>query len=158
MKSYVAIVFPTIGQAEYALEQLWKLNRDGNITVHGSLLVHRDAAGNFQTDDKRTLQGVRTVVGAGLGAIIGMLGGPAGIAAGAYAGGVAGMTADVIKGGEQDEAVDETELGLRPSEAAIVAEISEKNETMLDDTMRDLHGRIYRRTSAELRRQFFNPE
>ena len=155
MRSYVAIVFDTFAQAEFGLEHLWKLNRDNAVNVHAVAIVTTDPAGNFVVTNKRTFSGFRTIAGATAGLLIGMLTGPAGVAAGLYAGGVAGMLADVIRSGEEREAVVEAEAGLRPNEAAIVAEVSERDAKPLDLTMRALGARIYRRRRGEVRDTFF---
>jgi len=153
--AYVAIVFDTYAQAQFGLERLWKLNREDKIALHAVAIVSVDSAGNLAVTNKRTFSGLRTLVGATAGALVGMLTGPAGMAAGAYAGGVAGLAGDVAKSGERREAVDETESGLRPNEAAIVAEVSEHDTRLLETTMGALGARIYRRGKDEMRHNFF---
>ena len=155
MRNYVGIVFGTFAQAELGLEHLWKLNRDGAIDVHAAAIVRRDPAGDFVVSNKRTFSGFRTIAGATAGLLIGMLTGPAGVAAGLYAGGVAGMLGDVIRSGEEHEAVDELEAGLGTNQAAIVAEVSEHDDKLLDSTMRALGAHVYRRRKDEMRRNFF---
>lgn len=157
VNGYVAIVFATYAQALYALEKLWDMNRRGVVTLHAAAIVHRDAAGNYEVVKKFAFPGLRTLVGASVGALIGLLAGPAGMGPGAYAGAVVGGGADILKSGEQREAADEVEPGLQPNEAAIVAEISEKNGSQLEATMRDLHGRVFRRSKSDLQEQFFIP-
>ena len=155
MDSYVAIVFDSAAQAAYGLEQIWKLNRNGDLTVHGAAIVRRDDAGRFEVANKRTFTGLRTIAGTTAGALAGMLMGPAGLAAAAYAGAVAGLAADVVKSAEHREAVDELEAALRRNQAAIVAEISEDKTSALNEIMGGLHGRVFRRRKDEMRESFF---
>jgi len=156
LDSYVAIVFDTYAQAQFGLDNLWKLNREDRITLHAVAVVHMDAAGNMIVSKKQTFAGLRTFVGATAGALIGLLTGPAGMAAGAYAGAAAGLAGDVVKSGERREAVNETEAGLHPNEGAIVAEISERDPSVLETTMHALGARIYRRPKDEMRHNFFD--
>ncbi|MBV8600423.1 MAG: DUF1269 domain-containing protein [Candidatus Eremiobacteraeota bacterium] len=158
MDSYVAIIFNSDEKAFDGLDALWKLNRTGDITVHGAAVIHRPTTGKATVAMKRTAPGLRTALGAALGGLLGMLAGPAGAAAGAYAGAVAGLGGDGIKGGEHSEAADEVEAALRPGQAAVVAEVSEDQTSLLDPTMRALGGDLHRRGKGELRHAFFDFE
>ena len=156
MENYAAAIFDSDEKAFDALDALWKLNRTGDITVHGAAVIHRPTSGKATVALKRTAPGLRTALGAALGALLGALAGPTGVAAGAYAGGVAGLGGDVATGGEHLEAADEVEAALRPGQAAVIAEVSEDETSLLDPTMHALGGRVYRRSREELRKAFFD--
>src|SRR5208283_1034891 len=116
MHNYIAVVFNNSSKAYEALHALWELDHDGEITVHGTAVVHRDALGNFQVDTKETHPALATAVGVGVGALLGLLAGPAGAAAGAAGGavigaatgGVAGIAADLGRADTHDQAAAET--------------------------------------------------
>ena len=156
MDSYVAVIFNSDEKAFDGLEALWALNKTGDITVHGAAVIHRPTTGKATVAMKRSAPGLRTALGAALGTLLGALAGPAGAVAGAYAGGVAGLAADAVESGEHREGADEVEAVLKPGQAAVVAEVSEDETSLLDPTMRKLGGEIHRRSKGELRHAFFD--
>ena len=54
MRNYIAAVFDDSRKAYEALHQLWELDGSGDITVHGTGVVHRDELGLIQVDTKET--------------------------------------------------------------------------------------------------------
>src|ERR1700688_2562852 len=105
MDNYIAAVFDSDQKAFDALHEFWKLNDRGDITVHGTAVIHRDKHGFVDVATKETYPGLRTAAGVAIGALLGALAGPIGSAAGASvaagtaagigaaAGGAAGATA-----------------------------------------------------------------
>src|SRR5271168_3826793 len=118
MRNYVAVVFNDASKAYEALHAFWQLDSEGEITVHGTAVVHRNDWGDFQVDTKETHPALATAVGVGVGALLGLLAGPAGAAVGAAGGaaigaatgGVVGVAADLNRADTRDEALDETRL------------------------------------------------
>ena len=57
MRNYVAVVFNDTSKAYEGLHALWQLDSDGEITVHGTAVVHRDelgpVPGRYQGDAPR---------------------------------------------------------------------------------------------------------
>ncbi len=167
MSKYIAIVFDNEAKASAGLHALWDLDARGDITVHGAAVIRRDEFGYVQVATKSTDPGLRTALGIGLGALLGALAGPVGVAAGiagasaiavgtaagvgAAAGGAIGLTADAVKSGEHEEAALETGFVLNRGESAVIAEISEEWEAPLNSAIRPLGGRIYRRSTSDVR-------
>lgn len=167
MDNYIAVVFENDEKAFEGLHALWKLDGDGDITVHGAAVVHRDKYGHVDVATKDIDPGVRTILGAGIGALLGAIAGPVGsamgiagaasIAAGsaagigAAAGGVTGLTADVVKSGEQDEAVFESGFSMKAGQAAVIAEVSEDWTTPVDTMASHYGGKVYRRSKNAVR-------
>ena len=163
MDNYIAVVFDTDEKAFEGLHALWRLDDQGDITVHGAAVIHRDIYGHIDVATKSDDPGVRTAVGIGLGALLGALAGPIGAAAGttiatgtaaaygAAAGGLAGVTADAVKSSEHEEAADETSFVMRPGQSAVIAEVSEDWTTPVDTAMTQLGGKVYRRTKDVVR-------
>ncbi|HEV3153807.1 MAG TPA: hypothetical protein VGZ02_08400 [Candidatus Baltobacteraceae bacterium] len=120
MNNYVTVVFDSDDDASEALHALWKMNDRGDVTVHGAAVVHRDRRGHLDVATQKTELGMRTILGAGIGALLGAIAGPVGsamgiagastIAAGsaaglgAAAGSGAGLLAEGGKAMERDEA------------------------------------------------------
>jgi hypothetical protein len=104
---------------------------------------------------------VRTAIGVGIGALLGLIAGPIGVAAGvagaatlatgtamgvgALAGGAVGVTADAVKEDQRENAASESFFTLRHGQSAVVAEVTEDFESILDEAMKSLGGTIYRR-------------
>ncbi|MBV8425478.1 MAG: hypothetical protein JO349_09805 [Candidatus Eremiobacteraeota bacterium] len=162
MDNYIAVVFNSEDNASDALHELWRMDAEGDITVHGAAVVRRDSMGYMQVATKHTDPGVRTAIGIGAGALIGaLIAGPAGAAAGAKvgsaagigaaAGGAVGLTADAVKSGEHEEAAYETALVVKPGQAAVIAEVSEDWTTPVDNAMTKLGGKVYRRQKGDVR-------
>ena len=171
MDNYVAIVFDNDEKADNGLHTLWKLDDNGDITVHGAAVIHRDQFGHVEVATKDTDPGVRTMVGVGLGALLGALAGPIGTAAGiagastiaagtaagigAAAGGAVGLTADAVKSGEHEEAAFESGFVMKNGQAAVIAEVSEDWTTPIDAAEKPLGGKIYRRAKSDVRDSSF---
>lgn len=128
MDNYVAIVFDSDAKAYDGLHALWKLDADGDVTVHGAAVIHRDASGVIDVATKETEPGVRTAVGIGIGVLLGALAGPIGAAGG----GAAGLT-------------------LPRGKSAVIAEVSEDWTTPIDTMAQRLGGTVYRRGKGDIR-------
>jgi len=145
MRNYVALVFENSSKAYEGLHVLWLLDSAGEITVHGTAVVHRDHWGQFQVDTKETYPALATAVGVGVGALLGALAGPAGAAIGAATGGVVGVAADLSRSDTRDQAATETRFVLRAGQSAVIADVSEDWTQPIDTRMGKLGGIVYRR-------------
>jgi len=159
MHNYIAVIFDDTGKAYKGLHALWELDGYGDITVHGTTVVHRDDWGQFQIDTKETHPALATAVGVGVGALLGALAGPAGAAVGAAggaaigagAGGVVGLTTDLVRGDTREQARDETAFVLGIGQAAVIADVSEESTAPIDSRMSELGGTVRRRAVSTLR-------
>ena len=159
MRNYVAVVFNDTSKAYEGLHELWELDNEAQITVHGTTVVHRDNWGGFQVDTKDTHPALATAVGVGVGALIGALAGPAGAAVGAArgaaigaaSGGAIGVGTDLARGATRDQASAETEFVLDTGQSAVIADESEDSISAIDSRMRNLGGKVYRRSKGDLR-------
>ena len=168
MDNYLAIVLDDDAKAYQVLHQLWKLDSDGDVTVHGAAVIHRDPNGYVEVKTKDTNPGLRTAIGVGVGALLGALAGPVGAAAGAAAaaagtgaaigaasGGVVGLTADIVKATENDEAEYESSFVLPPGKSAVIAEVTEQWTTPIDTLARSLGSKVFRRSKSVVRDNAF---
>lgn len=159
MRNYVAVVFDSRSKAYKGLHALWKLDRDLEVTVHGTAVIHRDDLGQIQVDTKETYPAAGTAIGVGIGALLGALAGPAGAAigaaggaaVGAVAGGGLGIAADLERSDIRQQALHEARFVLRTGESAVIADVSEEWTTPVDTRMHDLGGKVYRRARSDLR-------
>jgi uncharacterized membrane protein len=159
MRNYVAVVFNDRSKAYKGLDALWLLDDAGEITVHGTAVVHRDDLGHYQVDTKETHPALATAVGVGIGALLGALAGPAGAAIGAAGGagigaatgGVAGMLTDLGRADTREQAAAETGFVLGADQSAVIADVTEDWTEAVDTRMRDLGGTVYRRAKSTVR-------
>jgi uncharacterized membrane protein len=159
MRNYIAAVFDDSRKAYEALHQLWELDGSGDITVHGTGVVHRDELGLIQVDTKETHPVLGTAIGVGVGALLGALAGPAGAAVGAAGGagigaatgGTLGMIADLDRADTRQEAADETGFVLGVGQSAVIADVSEDWTTPIDSRIHKLGGKVYRRPRSDIR-------
>jgi uncharacterized membrane protein len=159
VRNYVAVIFDGTTRAYQGLHALWQMDAAGAITVHGTAVVHRNAAGQFQIDSKQTHPAFATAVGVGVGALLGALAGPAGAAAGAAegavmgaaVGGAIGLGGDMIRADSREEAFDATALVLNSGQSAVIADLSEDSTYPVNNRMRDLAGQVRRRAASTLR-------
>ena len=158
MRNFVAVVFDDTSKAYDGLHELWQLDSESAITVHGTGVVHRTTWGQYQVDTKETNPALATAIGVGIGALIGALAGPAGAAIGAAkgagigaaTGGVIGVGADLYRADTRDEASYETALVLRAGQSAVIADVSEDSTSDIDTRMEKLGGKVYRRSRGGL--------
>ena len=158
MRNFIAVVFDDNAKAYKALHALWQLDDADAITVHGTAVVHRDQWGRFAVDTKETSPVFATAVGVGIGALLGALAGPVGVAFGAAEGAVLGATAGAVIGGlvdmnrsdTRDQAEVETGFVLGRGKSAVIADISEDAMSAVDTRMKELGGKIFRRSKSSL--------
>lgn len=158
MRNYVAVVFDTSGKAYEALHAIWQLDNAGEITVHGTGVVHRDNVGMIQVDTKETQPALATAIGVGIGALLGALAGPAGAAVGAaggsaiggVTGGLVGLGVDANRYDTRAQAMDETGFVLDRGKSAVIADVSEEWTSPIDTAMQKLGGKVYRRAKSTL--------
>jgi uncharacterized membrane protein len=93
---------------------------------------------------------IGTAVGLLTGSLIGMIAGPVGLAVGAVAGMGGGMMFDLVHLGIGEDFLFEVEGYLKPSKAAVVAEVWEEWTLPVDTRMEALGGVVFRRTRKEV--------
>ncbi len=173
MKNYIAVVFSSNDKAHDGLRALWNLDAEGEVTVHGAAVIRRDDMGHIRVADQNSDLGMRTAVGVGIGALLGLIAGPIGVAAGvagaatlatgtamgvgALAGAAVGATADAVKDDQRANAAAEGFFTLKHGQSAVVAEVTEDWASILDEAMKPIGGRIYRRENNAYTNAAFGP-
>ena len=146
MREYVAVVFNQSKAARRALQELWRLNDDALITVHGAGVVFRKSADEVVTaidDSSFPFAGGLAMV---VGALLGALAGPAGAALGA----AGGAAIDIGEQRTQRQAVNEVGLVLPLKHYALIADVDESDPHPLTQAMHSRGGKIYRRNRSEI--------
>lgn len=159
MRNFIAAVFDDPRKAYEGLHELWELDESGDITVHGTGVIHRDEFGLIQVDTKETHPALGTALGVGIGALLGALAGPAGAAVGAAggagigaaAGGAVGMITDLDRADTRQEAADEARFVLAPGQSAVIADVSEDWTAPIDRCIQKLGGKVHRRARSAIR-------
>jgi uncharacterized membrane protein len=159
MRNYIAVVFNNKAQAYAGLHGLWQLDRAGDITVHGTTVVHRDSSGEIQVDTKETHPVLATAIGVGVGALLGLFAGPVGIAVGvaagagigAAAGGVIGGLTDLERADTRSRALGDTSFVLGAGQSAVIADVTEDWVSPVDLRMREIGGSVHRRSKSAVR-------
>jgi uncharacterized membrane protein len=154
----VAAVFDDADKAIAGRTELLQLEGDGRLHVYANAVLAKHADGTVTLERASSEVGIESVVGGSLGSLIGLLGGPAGAAVGAYAGLAAGAAADLDAARIDDAFVDEVSRTLSPGKFALVAEIDEDWNSLLDARMEELGGVVSRRSISEMRQSIRHPE
>ena len=156
MRNVVAVVFNNHDKAFKSLHELWRLHAEGEITVHKASVVVRKSDGEIVAE---TADGVFDLaIGMALGALLGLLAGPAGAplgaagsaTLGAATGGAVGLGIDASRADALEQVIDKSDMVLRPSEHAVLADVDEERYAPIDMCMKLVGGRVYRRPKSEI--------
>lgn len=159
MRDVVAIVFDKHDDAYTGLHELWRLDTEGEVTVHTAGVVLRNSYGDVVVETSDGDPPLGTAVGLTVGALLGLLAGPAGAAVGAAggaaigaaAGGMVGLGADASGADTADQAVEESGRVLRrPGQHAVLADVDEEMYSPIDSRMKLIGGTVYRRPKSEI--------
>ena len=137
-------IFNTSPQALKGVYYLKDLHRAGDITLHATAVIAKDASGaiSIKQATARELKGAP--LGFLSGILLGTLGGPTGLVIGGLIGGLAGLIFDLAKTGPSADFLEEVSQALNPGKAAILAEIDETSATPVDMKLADLGGHVFR--------------
>ena len=150
MRNFVTVVFNDKSLAYQGLHALWLLDGAGEITVHGTAVVHRDDAGHVKIDSKETNPAFATAAGVGIGALLGVLAGPVGLAVGAVTGAVIGGALDLDRSDTRDQAILESGFVLESGQSAVIADADEEWTSKIDEAMHSLGGTVHRRSAISV--------
>jgi uncharacterized membrane protein len=150
MRNFVTVVFDDRGKAYQGLHALWQFDDVGDITVHGTAVVHRDDWGRFEVDTKETHPVFASAVGVGIGALLGALAGPVGAAVGAAAGAALGGSIDLDRSDAREAAADDAGLVIGRGQSAVIADVSEDWNETIGERMRSIGGIVHRRSKSSL--------
>jgi uncharacterized membrane protein len=146
----VAVSFVDRGKAKEGLERLRNLELRGQVAIEGLALITRDEDGRI-FESHLTGEPWAGRAGGGLvGVLIGILGGPLGMLLGASAGVLIGAMADGREVDEAESVLADFSKSLEVGQAAVVAELVERDPAIVDSAMSELGGRVLRRSAADV--------
>lgn len=157
----VVDAFKDKDQADEALKDLRRLDRQGIFNVLNAAVLERDEAGNTRLRETQDVDATRgALFGAIAGGLIGLLGGPAGVIVGAAAGAAAGgVAAHQIDMGFSNEHLKEVQDSLQPGSSAIIALVEHEWVERVIEELERFEGRLFQHVlKAEITAQLETSE
>lgn len=149
MNTMLMAIFNTTPQALKGVVALKDFHRAGDIRLHTTAVIAKDAAGAISVKQAAEREWEHTGHGLLIGILLGTLGGPIGLAIGGSIGWLVGLILDLAKAGVSADFLEEASRSLAPGKAALLAELDETLEAPVDMKLVNLGGRIYRRPRSE---------
>jgi uncharacterized membrane protein len=149
-QTIVAVSFADRGKAREGLERLRNLESRGQLAIEGLALATRDEDGRIVESHLSGEAWAGRTGGGLVGVLIGILGGPLGMLLGASAGLLAGALVDAREVDEADSVLASFSKLLQVGQAALVAQLVERDPAILDSAMAELGGRVVRRPLDEV--------
>ena len=147
----IAVTFDEQSKAYQALSTLKGLNREGRLQLKSAAVVERDATGQLRLPEGTDNAGGQGLVAGGLiGMLVGILGGPIGVLLGFGYGGLIGGLYDVEKADVQDQTLAEVGRHVPPGRNALLAEVDEFTEGVVDEAMTAQGGTVLRRSADDV--------
>jgi uncharacterized membrane protein len=142
-------IFNTAPQALKGVVVLRDLDRAGQIKLYTTAVITKDASGTISIKQAAERQWEYMVYGLLIGILLGTFGGPFGLAIGGSIGGLAGLILDLAQAGVSADFLEEASRSLAPGKVALLAELDETLEVLVDIKLVKLGGRVYRRPRSE---------
>jgi len=149
MNTMLMATFSEVPQALKGVIALKDLHRAGDIKLHTTAVMAKDASGTISLKQAAEREWEHTLYGLLTGILLGTPGGPIGLAIGGSIGGLAGLILDLTKAGLSADFLQVASGSLAPGKAALLAELDETWEAPVDRELVKLGGCLYRRTRSE---------
>jgi uncharacterized membrane protein len=137
--------------AYQALTDLKQLDSQGQIKIVGAAVVTRDPDGH--TDVKSEVGNdpyTATATGGVIGLLVGIIGGPLGVLLGGATGVMVGSLFDIDDAETTESVLGEISKQVRPSRAAVLAQVTEQSPEVIDTAMARLGGQVLRRPVVDV--------
>ena len=147
----IAVTFDEESKAYQALSTLKGLDREGRIELKSAAVVERDAGGALQIPEGAdNVSGEGFLSGGLIGMLVGILGGPLGMLLGLGAGGLIGGLYDLDQADVEDQALAEVGRHIPPGHNALLAEVDEDANDVVDGAMMAEGGSVLRRSADDV--------
>jgi uncharacterized membrane protein len=147
----IAVTFDEQSKAYQALSTLKGLDREGRVELKSAAVVERDANGQLRIPEDTDNAGGEGFLGGGLiGMLIGVLGGPLGMLLGLGTGGLIGGLSDVDQADIQDQTLAHVGRHVPPGSNALLAEVDEYADDVVDGAMTAQGGAVLRRSADDV--------
>ena len=150
-ENIVVVRFTEPSKAYQALSVLQQCDDEGRIGLESAAVVERTASGELRIPESDDNVGpVGTVSGSLIGMLVGVLGGPVGALVGWGTGALLGGVFDLERDNTSDEALAVLGRAIPPQSAAVIADVVEDVDEVVDAEMYMLGGDVTRRPIAEV--------
>jgi uncharacterized membrane protein len=147
----IVVQFDEPSKAYQALSELNRIGREGRVDVKSAVLLERTKDGKVQVPEgSDNVAGLYLASGGLLGMLVGALAGPVGVLFGGAIGVMGGGAAELDRGGDQDVALEVIGRRIQPGSPALVAEVAEPAEEVINGTMAPLGGKVTRVPAADV--------
>jgi uncharacterized membrane protein len=137
--------------AYQALTDLKQLDSQGQTKIVGAAVVTRDPDGHV---DVKSEVGndpyAGTATGGVVGLLVGIIGGPLGVLLGGATGVMVGSLFDIDDAETTESVLGEISKQVRPSRAAVLAQVTEQSPEVIDTAMARLGGQVLRRAVVDV--------
>ena len=150
-ENVVVVRFTEPSKAYQALSVLKQCDDEGRIGLESAAVVERTASGELRIPESDDNVGpVGTVSGSLIGMLVGVLGGPVGALVGWGTGALLGGVFDLERDNTSDEALAVLGRAIPPQSSAVIADVVEDVDEVVDAEMYMLGGDVTRRPIAEV--------
>jgi uncharacterized membrane protein len=147
----IVVQFKEASKAYQALSELNHLGDEGRIDVRSAVLLERKADGSVGVPEGAdNSAGMYVLSGSLIGMIVGALAGPVGMLLGASFGALGGSAGEAVRAGDDDVALEGIGARIAPGSPALVAEVTEPAEEVVDKAMSALGGTVTRRAASDV--------
>jgi uncharacterized membrane protein len=147
----IAVTFDEQSKAYQALSTLKGLDREGRVELKSAAVVERDATGQLRIPEGAdNASGEGFAIGGLIGMLVGILGGPVGMLLGLGAGGLIGGLDDLDRADKQDQTLAQVGRHVPPGKNALLAEVDEYADDVVDAAMTAQGGAVLRRSAGEV--------
>ncbi|MFG2500841.1 DUF1269 domain-containing protein [Streptomyces sp. NPDC048441] len=150
-RNVVVVQFDDSDKTYRALSLLKKADADGLVDVHAAVIFERKADGSLDVADGTEHRlGAGMTSGSLIGLMVGILGGPFGVLLGWGAGALIGGAIDANKVSETDAAIGAFAKTVLPGQNALIADVTEARESIIDTDVAADGGTVVRRPAHEV--------
>ncbi|MGA9359117.1 MAG: DUF1269 domain-containing protein [Mycobacterium sp.] len=147
----IAVTFDERSKAYQALSTLKGLDREGRIELKSAAVVERDATGRLHIPEGTdNASGEGFAAGGLIGMLVGILGGPVGVLLGLGTGGLIGGLYEVDQADIQDQTLAQVGRHVPPGSYALLAEVDEYADDVVDGAMTAQGGAVLRRSADDV--------
>jgi uncharacterized membrane protein len=147
----IVVQFDEPSKAYQALSELNRLGREGNLEVTSAVLLERGKDGTVRMPEGAdNAAGFSFAEGGLIGLLVGALAGPVGALFGASIGVMGGGVSEIARADDQDVALEAISERIQPGSPALVAEVTETAEIVVDEAMAGLGGKVTRRPASDV--------
>ena len=147
----IVVRFDEPSKAYQALSELNSLGREGRVDVRSAVLLERSKDGTVKMPEgSDSAAGFYLVSGGLIGMLVGALAGPIGMLLGGSIGAMGGSAGELARADDQDVALQAIGERIQPGSTALVAEVTEPAEEVIDGAMAALGGQVTRRPASDV--------